>query len=52
MTDMLSFFLSVLGDLFTWLGTCQIVQGVTLLSFFGSMILITVLIRSLLLRAR
>lgn len=52
MADMLSYFIGKIGPFFSWLNSLSIVDGVTLMTFFGAMMLIIVLIRSLLLRAR
>lgn len=52
MAEMLTYFVGKLGAFFTWLGTLVLVDGVTLLSFFGAMFLITLLIVNLLLRAK
>lgn len=52
MTEMLGFFVSKLGSLFTWLTTVEIVSGVSLLAFFGGLFVLCVFINSLLLRGR
>lgn len=52
MNDMLTFFVGRLGSLVSWLNSQMIVSGVSLLSFFGGLFLICLLIHFLLLRAR
>lgn len=52
MTDMLDFFVQIFGRWFVWLSGLVLVPGVSMLGFFGGLTLITVIIRSLLLRAK
>lgn len=51
MVDLLTYFISLCGSFFNFLNGCVIVDGVTLLGFFGGLFLLLVVIRSLLLRA-
>lgn len=52
MTEMIAFFTGRLGSFFGWLGSLELVSGVSLLGFFGAIMVVTLLIHNLLLRAR
>lgn len=52
MEDMLTFFIDKIPAFFTWLASCEIVAGVTLLHFFGALFVILMLLHNLLIRAR
>lgn len=52
MNEFLSWCVALLGTLVSWLGTMQIVEGVTLLGFLGASFILAILIRNLIYKAR
>ena len=52
MNDLLAFLIGRLSSLLAWLSGLQIVEGVNLLTFFGAMFIITLLISNFLFSAK
>lgn len=52
MQTYLEFFIARLGSLIGWLGSLELVPGVSLLSFFAALFVIGLLVNSFLLRGR
>ena len=52
MMELLQFFIARLGSFFSFLGSVQIVSGVSFLHFCAGLIVLTLVIHNILLRAR
>ena len=52
MQDLVTFFVGRFGEFITWLSGRSILSGLSLLGFFGAIIIISLFIRSFLLTSR
>lgn len=52
MQEVITFFINKLGAFFTFLGSVQIVSGVSFLHFLGALLVLMLIIHNIVLRAR